>query len=385
MNVAVVVLNEFRNDSRVEKVSRSLASKGFVVSVYATAGANLPKCESKNDYEVIRPYETTKKVTRWGRILSSICLFWKLWKDLSKIRIIHCNDLEPLAFCILLKVIGSDQTSVIYDAHELETEKEAAVGLRKILSRIAESILIKKVDGFMTVSPSIASWYQKRYDLDEAIVILNCPYLFRGLKKNLLRKKLNISDKKTIVLYQGGFSPRRGIPQLIEVFSRLEIPVEYVLVFLGSGTVNKQGRELQELIEKVSSKNEKVYYHPSVPYSDLLEYTASADIGICLTEDSCLSHRFSLPNKIFEYAMTGLPLIASDLPEMRRLVKNYKCGILCNSSNASSIEQALRKLVGCDLERMSSNSLEMAQIHCWENQEKKLISLYQRVLRTVDS
>ena len=98
MNVAVVVLNEFRNDSRVEKVSRSLASKGFVVSVYATAGANLPKWESKNDYEVIRPYETTKKVTRWGRILSSICLFWKLWKDLSKIRIIHCNDLEPVSY-----------------------------------------------------------------------------------------------------------------------------------------------------------------------------------------------------------------------------------------------------------------------------------------------
>ena len=84
-------------------------------------------------------------------------------------------------------------------------------------------------------------------------------------------------------------------------------------------------------ILEAGEQNERIHYHESVSSKILNEYTCSANIGICLIEDLCLSYKFCLPNKFFEYAMAGLPILVSDLPEMRKLVEEYDCGVVCDS------------------------------------------------------
>ena len=378
--VAVVVFNEFRNDSRVEKISLSLAKQGMEVKVYATAGIGLPRTEKRPNYQVLRPYEAKSPVKRAGRIISSLGTFFLLLEGIRKIDLIHCNDLEPLLFCVWLKIITFGRIKIIYDAHELETEKNAAKGLRKHLSKFLEARLISKVDAFITVSPSIAEWYRKVYALENPTVVLNCPYYHEVNQTDLLRESLGIPQHKIIFLFQGGFSPKRGLPQLIKVFESADAPTDCVLVFLGFGSMHKAGMDLQKRIENASSKGTNIYFHPAVPYSELLNYTSSADIGLCLTEDTCLSHRYSLPNKLFEYAMAGIPMIVSDLPEMRKLVQTFDCGEICEILAGEGLLVSIRAILSRDLELLSENALRLARGYSWEKQELKLIELYQSLL-----
>ena len=144
--------------------------------------------------------------------------------------------------------------------------------------------------------------------------------------------------------------------------------------------MHKAGMDLQKRIENVSSKGTNIYFHPAVPYSELLNYTSSADIGLCLTEDTCLSHRYSLPNKLFEYAMAGIPMIVSDLPEMRKLVETFDCGEICEILAGKGLLVSIRAILSRDLELLSENALRLARSYSWEKQELKLIELYQSLL-----
>ena len=105
------------------------------------------------------------------------------------------------------------------------------------------------------------------------------------------------------------------------------------------------GQKLEKQILDLSTKQKNIYHVQSVPMNELLSYTSSASIGVCLTIDNCLNHKYSLPNKFFEYAMAGLPMLVSDLPEMRKLVEKYNCGVICESITPDGIVNGLKKLL----------------------------------------
>ncbi|MBT3638451.1 MAG: glycosyltransferase family 4 protein [Opitutae bacterium] len=380
-SVANVVFNEFRNDARVGKISRSLAAAGGSVTVFATEGEGLPAAEERDGYRVFRPSSASRPVSRGRRVRSAFRTCLSLLRQRTEFDVIHCNDLEPLFFAVLAKWLTRGRLKVVYDAHELETEKHAVRGFRKLVSRWLERWLARRVDACVTVSPSIADWYRDAYGMDLPKVVLNCPPLREVRETVALRRSLGIDDGVRIVLLQGGFSPGRGLPELLEAFEGETAPENCALVFLGFGALHEAGRKLERLVVRAAEERPNVYFHPAVPQRELLELTASADIGVCFTEDMCLSHRYSLPNKLFEYAMTSLPMVVSDLREMRRMVERYDCGVVCEHLSAAGIRAALDSLFSKDLAVLGGNARRLAEEHCWEKQEKKLIELYQSLLK----
>ena len=81
-------------------------------------------------------------------------------------------------------------------------------------------------------------------------------------------------------------------------------------------------RRLWRLAEQLGL-GPRVHFRAPVPLAELLSYSAQADVGVTLLEDTCENHRLALPNKAFEYIAAGLPVVASELPELRRLVDSY--------------------------------------------------------------
>ena len=381
LRVANVVFNEFRHDVRVEKISKSLVSAGFAVTVFATSGEGLAADEERDGYRVLRPKSVSGPVTRWGRVRSAFGICFKLLRRTADFDVIHCNDLEPLFFAILAKWLSRGRLKVVYDAHELETEKHAVRGFRKFISQWLEEWLVREVNACITVSPSIAVWYRDAYGVELPKVVLNCPPMRDTRKTTGLRSAFGIGESVRIVLFQGGFSPGRGLNELLEAFEGEVTSSEWALVFLGFGAQHAAGQQLEKRVVQASEKLPNVFFHPAVPQKELLALTASADIGICLTEDMCLSHSFSLPNKLFEYAMAGIPMVVSDLPEMRRLTEEFECGLVCEQLSPAGIRTALDSLISMDLSALAQNARRLAKEHCWENQEKKLIDLYQSLLK----
>jgi glycosyltransferase involved in cell wall biosynthesis len=208
---------------------------------------------------------------------------------------------------------------LIYDAHELETEAYGIGSFERRLSRWTERLLIRWVDRVVTVCDSIADWYEEEYGVELPDVVKNVPDWDLDLisSSDTLRLQFRIPEDALIFLYQGGLSPGRGIHAALKAFGRLH-PDRH-LVLMGFGV-------LEDEIRKVSAASDYVHFREAVPPNELAEYTSSADIGLCLIEPVCLSNYFCLPNKLFEYIGSGIPVIVSDLPEQRALIEAYDCG-----------------------------------------------------------
>ena len=171
----------------------------------------------------------------------------------------------------------------------------------------------------------------------------------------------------------------RAIEILAKAFQIIDVK-NLDFVFMGYPASTEAGRNSFSKIMKISQEFENIHFHEPVNSNILHEFTGSADLGFCLIEDLCLSYRLCLPNKFFEYAMAGLPILVSDLPEMRKLVEQYDCGVVCESLTPDGIVNGLKKLLSKDLVKLGKNARKMAEDHSWEVQEEKLLRLYDKVL-----
>ena len=283
--------------------------------------------------------------------------------EYKQIDIIHCNDLETLPIGVIIKRFFNKKVKIVYDAHEYETERHNIRGIRKTLVKNLEKYLIGYADAVMTVSDSIANEYVRLYGIKKPSLVLNTPSFKVIEKGNIFRETFGISVESTIFLYQGALNLGRGIELILDTFKSL--PKDNVVVFMGYGT-------LEPIIKEAMDKHNNIYFHKAVPPNRVLAYTSSADFGLSLIEDSCLSYRYCLPNKMFEYIMVGIPVIVSNLPEMRKIVEEYDVGVVVNINLKKSIEEIIKM----DRELLLINLKHTQKIYHWAKQEVVLMGVY---------
>ena len=305
--------------------------------------------------------------------LSLIRLYYlymrRLLEDKIKFNVVVCNDLNTLPIGVFYKKINRrENVKIIYDAHEYETEVNGLVGVKKEFVRLLERFLIKHADEVITVSDSIANEYRRLYSIKKPHLVLNCPLYSDVIKQNHFREVLDICSDQKIFLYQGGLSAGRGVELLIEAFSQLDNE-QAVLVCMGYGP-------LEKMVKAKAMQSEKIFFHPAVSPEILLNYTSSADYGVLFYEDTCLNHRYCSPNKIFEYLMAGLPVLTSNLFEMKRLLEAGDLGIVAQENTVEGFKKAVYSLLEKDYKKIEKNVLFARNKYCWEEQEKILLKVY---------
>ncbi len=282
--------------------------------------------------------------------------------------VIHCHDVSVLPLGVFVKLFT--KSKLVYDAHELESNKN---GITPILSKITfcvEQMLIPSVDLFITVSTSIEIWYKKNLGIKCSGVILNSPLICTNLDKvkpreNYLRNTFRIPEEKRIYIYVGILGKGRGIEQTIQVISEID---NAHLVLLGFG-------ELTEYVIEQDNAFDNIHYHTAVPHEQVVQFVAEADFGICLIENISLSDYYCLPNKLFEYAFAGIPVVASDFPDISVIVQRHRLGVCCSLDSES-----IRKAV---LDVQLSDPIDIGSLRelSWEHQENTLRLLYNNLVR----
>ena len=370
VKIANIVFNPFTNDSRVLKESVSLSKNGYKVEVIAHGDQNLEQIEQKDGFKIVRFNYLDRKVIKSKVDKLKIYLSWikETVNYIKDFDILHCNDLNTLPIAFIVKKFYNKNIKIIYDAHEYETEINGLSGIQKTLTKILEKFLIKYTDKVITVSDAIANEYVKLYNIEKPALVLNTPQFKQIEKKDIFREKFNIPKENTIFLYQGGLSSGRGIEILLESFKLVD-DEKSVIVFMGYGP-------LEYLVKESAEKNDNIYFHPAVSPDVLLDYTSSADFGISTIEDSCLSYRYCLPNKMFEYLMAEIPVIVSNLYEMKRLVENYKVGVVAKENTPQGLSEAVKEALKSDKEKLQQNIQKVKEIYNWEEQEKILLEVY---------
>ncbi len=368
--ITSIVLNNFKNDSRVIKTCRSLLAQGFRTRVVALHDTDLPEFETMEGFEVHRVKLTTSNWPR-NKIIQALKYLEFSWRVLFRYNdydVYHCNDLHTLPVGAMLKLFSRRPVKIVYDAHEYETETDDVGEFERSIRRILEKMLIRFVDGMITVSDSIANEYVRLYGVEKPTLILNIPSYSEAQKTDYLRRNLNIPGDRKIFLYQGGLARGRGINVLLDAFDDPKLD-HAVIVFMGYGP-------LEDEIKSRAKSSEQIYFHDAVPPGEVHLYTASADVGISTIENTCLSYYYCLPNKLFEYAMAEIPVIVSNLYEMEKIVKAYEIGVVAPDNTVDGIRQALREIESLDMEKFKSKVAEFKREFNWEAQEPALVKLY---------
>jgi glycosyltransferase involved in cell wall biosynthesis len=113
-----------------------------------------------------------------------------------------------------------------------------------------------------------------------------------------------------------------------------------------------------------------------VPVDELLAWTADADVGVSLLQDTCENHRLALPNKVFEYVAAGVPVVVSDLPELRRLVTDHDLGWTVDGADSQALAAALQAPATARLARRVARFPSPLR---WTAERGRLTEVYRRL------
>lgn len=376
-----IYLSTFENESRILKETKSLIDHQIVdqVIVLARGTDSLPEVEQ---------FDTGRSVMRvrsgflrdkvpfrgFGRIALVIKMMDIVWRFVTIIKK-EKPDYINLHQVLLLPMIpffkaASPKSVFIYDAHELETETNGLSGMRKAMYKKFESTFIKSFKQIFVVSPSIEKWYRETYKVDNVATVMNCPLYIDPKKKDLFRQEFNIAKESRIYLYQGALFAGRGIEIILDAFATINDP-KYSVVIMGYG-------ETEDLIKEYAKKYPNIFFKKAVHPNVVLDYTASADVGISLIENICLSYYFCLPNKLFEYLMAEIPCIVSDMEEMRNYVSKHQTGVVCMETTSEELVKSIKAMDNFDFEQFKSKVDVVKREYCWENQESTMIDKYKK-------
>lgn len=282
----------------------------------------------------------------------------------KKKTVLLANDLDTLLPNYL--VAKFQKKKLVYDSHELFTEVPELINrpkIQKIWLKLEQKIL-PKLKNTYTVCQSIANFYNKKYHTNFKVV-RNIPVL---LTENIPLQKSKTQSPKTI-LYQGAVNVGRGLELMIETIQYLE---NHLFIIVGDGDILK---DLKNLVKKKALEN-KVKFLGRITPSELKKITPNADLGLSIEEDLGLNYRYALPNKIFDYIHANVPVLVSDLPEMKRIIIDYKVGEIVTSRNPKKLAIQIEKILNSNSNSLKENLKKATEELQWKNEEKILKNIF---------
>lgn len=387
--VGMLVWNTFLNDARVLNEARTLARGGYQVTIHALAlpgvtplidtpesGITVRRCgggQGRKQGRSDSRHGSTRLVLLWQAVSRSFALLQMCWAAItSRPDILHAHDVNVLPTAWLAAKIA--RVPLVYDAHEISTDREGYKAFRGLVGWL-EKKLMPRAAGTITTTNARAKFFARAYGIPRPLVLQNRPRLVKVENSNRIREELGLVEPWPIVLYQGGLQPGRGLPRLVEAAASV---ANAYFVFIGGG---RQAAELHELTAELGLE-ERVRFIPTVALSELPSYTASADVGVQPIENTCLNHFTTDSNKLFEYVIAGLPVVASQLPEIGKVVRTHDLGLLVSPGDTVALANAIRRLVeSAELRAYYRAKAEQAAESLnWETQEQALVELYERIL-----
>lgn len=286
---------------------------------------------------------------------------------------IHCHDLPTLPAAIeLSRQYGS--AKVIYDSHELFPFQFSDKRIETYWLEV-ERTHIGLADLIIAVNESVGAEMQRLYGVATPTTVYNS-YGIIGRADPLDRRQFNhhfgATGEAFTVLYQGNFVPDRNLENLVRAFASLDTNAR--LFLLGDGPLRT---ELGSIRDREGIHN--VFFGAWVPQKDLLSFTACADLGVIpYLGGSCLNTRYCTPNKLFEYIEAGIPICASDLPELRKAVTRHGNGMVSAMETPQQIADAVA--AARDLAQrggFANACLEAARAYyTWQRQAEALLGAY---------
>jgi glycosyltransferase involved in cell wall biosynthesis len=366
------VTNCICHDQRVLKMSGTLITMGCDILII---GRKLGDCCDRDTV----PFRTK----RFRMIFRKGFLFYKFYNIrlfffllFQKTDLLISNDLDTLLPNYLISRVK--RIPLVYDSHEYFTgvpELQNRPLIRWVWKSI-ERFIFPDLKHVITVSDSIADLYEKEYSI-RPLTVRNCALISLDTAQ-YSKTELGINPHHILLIMQGtGINVDRGGEELIDA---VNITENVSLLIIGSGD------RFQFLKDKVRqlALEERVKFISKIPWAELMRYTRSADAGVSIDRNTNVNYEFSLPNKVFDYISAGIPVIASDLTEVKKILMENNCGILIPEVTPQEISIAVKKLRDDQvlLAQLKKNAVAASKSVNWEQESLKVKELYESILKT---
>ncbi len=282
---------------------------------------------------------------------------------------------EPDSFQVALKLKKHLGSKAIYDSHEYHPEsfsehfKFMKRSITKVIYKYEES-MGKKADYIISVNDILVNKF-KTYN-DNVALIPNYPVL------HLSSKEKQLSYKPTFV-YVGGLREDRGILKILESIKL--IGEEYRYIFIGGFENKIIEARVKELLNGELKKAD-IKFTGKIPHIEVFKYLQSSWAGFVLLQPVNWRYINSEPIKVFEYMMSQTPVIASDFPMMKNIIKSSECGVLVNPEDCNAIADTIKKMAK-EIEiikKQGKNGLvAIENKYNWNICEQRLLKLYKEL------
>jgi glycosyltransferase involved in cell wall biosynthesis len=288
--------------------------------------------------------------------------------------VVQAHDLPQLPAAVeVKKMIGS---AVVYDAHELYPEIGSLTTKQRQVAARRERKYIHSADRTSTINPYIAAEIAARYKCDPPDLIFNAterPEGFQtGVHDDRIRAATGLGKDVKILLFQGWVHEMRGICDLVRSMAQVREDVH--LVLLGYGQMDLMAATATE-----SGVRDRLHILPAVPWDELLHWTAAADAGIIPYQKSDLNNYLCSPNKLFEFILAGLPIIGSDFPFLKDVIRGNGFGVTGDLETIEGFAKAINEMFDDDgraVAEMKRNLLAKADDWSWAAQEETLLRIF---------
>lgn len=383
MRVCMVTLTDACDDLRIRKEAESATKRHSVFAVCpATANSVTPfPCHGFEVHPVrIRSRRLPKSPIFWA-IKYAEFLVRATWTAVRRRAVIyHGHDITG-AFPAYLAA-RLTRAKFVYDAHELEADRAGPLEKSRWLRSLQLFFLrrlLRRADHVICASESRADIMLAEYGVRERPTpILNVtpragmPELSGEIR---LPNGVGLNGKK-VVLYQGTLAPGRGLDRVVAALARLDESI--VLMILGDGGT------FHDLIRQSDREGTRgrLIMVGRVPADSLVAYMRLAHVGLAIYRNVCRNNYYCAPNKVFEYASVGLPVVGPNFPDVEKLLRESGIGRTFDPEDSTSIADAIRDVLSSPqrYQSMRAAALALKETVNWEREEEKLLSIYARLV-----
>lgn len=361
IKITLSVTNDIVADNRVHKIANTLCKNGYQVTIVG--------CKRANSENLFNRIYKTRRFRLWFKKTFlfyanyNIRLFFYLMK--VPVDIIVSNDLDTLLACWLAAKFR--KKILVFDSHELFTEVPELVDrpFVKKFWHVKERWLLPSIKIGYTVSKPIQKYYKEKYDKDFQLI--------RNVGQFRPELTFKEIEEEYVIIYQGAVNKGRGLELMLKALKHLDNARLWVI---------GKGDELSNIkaLCKELNVEEKVIFFGRINLEKLPKYTRKAHIGFSLEEDLGLNYRYALPNKIFDYIQARIPVIVSDLPEMKAVIDEYGIGKVLTERQPEKLAELINEIAtNVELQQEVKQNLELAARDlCWQREEEKVIKLYRK-------
>jgi glycosyltransferase involved in cell wall biosynthesis len=310
----------------------------------------------------------------WAKYLARLTMFEQFVLDRMlehEAEIVHAHDYPMLAPAAALA--GMRDLPLVYDAHEIYYSQAQLPPSVQRRYRRREARLIGDCDAVITVNPYIARIMSERFGIPQPHVVLNAAPLKPIADGRRLRQRFGLGDTARIVLYQGWIADNRGIERLVEAAGAFDAGIH--LVIIGYGDFESR---LKEIVAR-RRLGARVLFYGGVPSEELHELTCEADLGVIPYFGLDENNYYCSPNKVFEFAVAGLPFICNDLPFLRDVVERYGNGLTADLVSPAAVAATVNCIFADPeaLAKLRKAAARARQTLNWTTEEATLLKIYE--------